>query len=342
MKTIYLEKDVKEFEFNTDTKKEYSESSSKILEPVFIGNYQHMQPYITKGVGVVALRDALVGQVESLGAVLVGAGPSLDTDLPLLKQYSQDLFIIACDAALPVLTKNGIKPNIIVVTDHSDRQIKNFTNQNIEDSFTFMVSVVHPMTFNEARKANALVLWYNMYDVSSPTCRAIPEMSGRKGAFLPGVLTSSIVMQSAFWLGFKNVAFIGNDLAYKDIKKGYANDIDEDKKDYQKQNKINSEEGLVLYDDIYGEKIYTHKVFIAFRDWLNEHLEKVWPGANVYNCSQQGILHGPKIIQSTLKEFVNKYSKEGLWKECQEVLKENYILEKQLFEYVIAPIPEGE
>ena len=250
MKTIYLERDIKEFEFSQDTKKEYSENSSKLLEPVFIGNYQHMQPYITKGVGVTALRDVLVEKVDHIGAVLVGAGPSLDNDLPLLKQHEHNLFIIAGDAALPILTKHGIKPNVIVVTDHSDRQVRNFTNQNIEDSFTFMVSVVHPMTFNEARKANAVILWYNMYDVSSPTCRAIPGMSGRKGAFLPGVLTSSIVMQSAFWLGFKTLAFIGNDLAYKDVKNGYAKDIDEEKKNFQKQDKINSKKGLVLYDDI--------------------------------------------------------------------------------------------
>lgn len=321
-------------------KKDYASKSSEILESIYIKNISKLSHYVAKGDGIVLMRDALKG--NDLGVVVVGAGPSLDNDIEVLKAHGKDVFIIACDATLPVLSKHGIIPNLITVIDPSDRQVKNFENQDIRSAFVFMASVVHPLTFDEARRARARILWYNLFDNGSDVCNSIPSIVGKKGALLPGVLTSSIAMESAFWLGFRNIAFIGHDLSYVNPEKIYASDIDEKKKEFQQKTKLDNKDGLKTSKDINGNDILTHSVFLTFTSWLNDNLKKIWPGANIFNCSQQGILYGDRITQSNLNDFIKIYGKEGYGDRCQETLNYIYYSEKQLFDYVIAPITEGE
>jgi hypothetical protein len=51
-------------------------------------------------------------------AAIAAAGPSLDTQIPLLGECkSRNVFIISCDTALPVLLHNGIEPDAVVSID---------------------------------------------------------------------------------------------------------------------------------------------------------------------------------------------------------------------------------
>jgi len=50
-------------------------------------------------------------------ALITGAGPSLEIQLPLLKKYRTDSCLIATDTSLPFLIKNGITPDIVISID---------------------------------------------------------------------------------------------------------------------------------------------------------------------------------------------------------------------------------
>ena len=50
-------------------------------------------------------------------ALVVGAGPSLERQLPVLKEHSSEGFIISTDTAFPALLKYGIKPDLILSID---------------------------------------------------------------------------------------------------------------------------------------------------------------------------------------------------------------------------------
>lgn len=50
-------------------------------------------------------------------ALVVGAGPSLEDQLPLLRRHSENGFIITTDTAFPALIKRGIKPDLIISID---------------------------------------------------------------------------------------------------------------------------------------------------------------------------------------------------------------------------------
>lgn len=50
-------------------------------------------------------------------ALITGAGPSLENQLPSLKKYRENSFLIATDTSLPFLLKNKLKPDLVISID---------------------------------------------------------------------------------------------------------------------------------------------------------------------------------------------------------------------------------
>jgi hypothetical protein len=50
-------------------------------------------------------------------AIITGAGPSLEFQLPSLKKHRENSFLIATDTSLPFLIKNKIKPDLVISID---------------------------------------------------------------------------------------------------------------------------------------------------------------------------------------------------------------------------------
>jgi len=304
---------------------------AKGLDDIYIENFSYTFPYVREGKGIKIFKN--IFKESNLSAVVVGAGPSLDKHIQLLKEAKDDLIIICLDAAYPVLAKNGIQPHCIVCIDHSDRQWFNFQNTDLMGSFIILSSTVHPLTFDEVRRNRGRVLWFNIADGGSAVCKAISKMSGGKGAIYPGSLTSSGAMQIAIWMGINKIAFIGHDLCYLDIDKGYSEDVNEDKKQFQKMTKIDKD--LIPFPDINGEKVMTHESFVTFYGWFNEVSNKMWPNVQFFNCSGQGILHGSHITQLSFEEFLESHIKKDLGKDAENFMNELWIAYRNQLDDII-------
>jgi hypothetical protein len=63
----------------------------------------------------------LAGLARGKAVVLVGAGPSLDKNVADLRAGQERIFIVACDAACATLIQAGIRPDLVVTTDDSER-----------------------------------------------------------------------------------------------------------------------------------------------------------------------------------------------------------------------------
>lgn len=74
--------------------------------------FKNCHYFFTRG-GVSMLR----GRFRGIPAIVVAAGPSVEQDLPLLKQYSAGCVIIAVDTVLNTLLKRGIGPDFAVTVD---------------------------------------------------------------------------------------------------------------------------------------------------------------------------------------------------------------------------------
>ena len=50
-------------------------------------------------------------------ALITGAGPSLEIQLPILKKFRKNSYLIATDTSLPFLTKNNLTPDLVISID---------------------------------------------------------------------------------------------------------------------------------------------------------------------------------------------------------------------------------
>lgn len=278
----------------------YSDQAANNLTSVYMENYEQIKAYAKPGVGVVNFK----GLLKNIPTVIVGAGPSLNKNIELLKTYQDKINIFACDAALPILNKNNIRPNVVVVADPSDRQIQNFTGCKGNEFITILPTVVHPMTFNETRKYDCIVAWYNIADGNIELCKWIPKEVGYKGLVRPGVLTSSMVYQIALYMGCSPITFIGHDLSWEDINQGYADGVSEKKVVYQQNNKMFNHP-VFLFKDINNKIVTTELSFISFVQWMNVFLRE--HHLELFNSSGCGILYGENIIQIDFSEWCEKY-----------------------------------
>jgi glycosyltransferase involved in cell wall biosynthesis len=282
----------------------YSASAVNSLTKVYTENYQQIKSYVGPGIGILQFRGALIGRP----AVVIGVGASLDEHIETLQEYQNKIVIIACDAALPILSKNNITPHLVVVADPYDRQLKNFSGlQNGRDFITVLPSIVHPMTFNEARKSDCIVTWYNIADSQIELCKWIPKDIGYKGLVRPAVLTTGMAYQIALHFGCGPTTFIGHNLCWQwpPFEHGYASGIDKSKVDYQKKNKMMNKP-VFLWKDLNGEPVVTELSFINFVQWINQYLGEL--DLTTYNSTGAGILYGGRIIQMDFEEWCQKHS----------------------------------
>ncbi|HBA85820.1 MAG TPA: hypothetical protein DCZ95_17185 [Verrucomicrobia bacterium] len=63
----------------------------------------------------------LAGLAHNRAVVIAGAGPSLDKNAAELKAFRERVFLVACDAACATLLRAGIRPDLIVTSDDSER-----------------------------------------------------------------------------------------------------------------------------------------------------------------------------------------------------------------------------
>ncbi|WP_027359246.1 6-hydroxymethylpterin diphosphokinase MptE-like protein [Desulforegula conservatrix] len=88
-------------------------NTSRNIGPMFFEN--QMRNFTT------TLKSANLGTVldrwKGKAAIVIGAGPSLSDNLETLKKYRNRFAIIVVDTALPVLLKNGIKPDLVATVD---------------------------------------------------------------------------------------------------------------------------------------------------------------------------------------------------------------------------------
>src|SRR5690606_38331900 len=79
---------------------------------------------VRKSTSIKALKDLYKGCT----ALVVGAGPSLELDIPQIKENYDRLFIIAAGSSIQSLLYYGIKPHLIVSIDPAEINGKVFEN----------------------------------------------------------------------------------------------------------------------------------------------------------------------------------------------------------------------
>ncbi|EAH9843996.1 DUF115 domain-containing protein [Campylobacter upsaliensis] len=212
--------------------------------------------------------------------VIVSTGPSLSKQLPLLKEVQERVVIFAADSAYPILMQNDIVPDYVCMVERTDFTAEFFKHDfgNKDDKTTFLLaSLVHPnaIEYLEKRGRNYILISKHLNFAQYVDLKAFALLSS-------AVSVAHMALALALELEFKELVFIGQDLAYDDVGHSHP-------KDYQHSANFESEAYEKIKVVAYGGEgfVESHEIWIFFRQIL-EDLVKYVVSAKIYNATQGG------------------------------------------------------
>ncbi|MEB2807657.1 motility associated factor glycosyltransferase family protein [Campylobacter upsaliensis] len=212
--------------------------------------------------------------------VIVSTGPSLSKQLPLLKEVQEKVVIFAADSAYPILMQNDIVPDYVCMVERTDFTAEFFKHDfgNKDDKTTFLLaSLVHPnaIEYLEKRGRNYILIPKHLNFAQYVDLKAFSLLSS-------AVSVAHMAFAIALELEFKELVFIGQDLAYSDVGHSHP-------KDYQHSANFESEAYEKIKVVAYGGEgfVESHEIWIFFRQIL-EDLIKYVVSAKIYNATQGG------------------------------------------------------
>jgi len=148
-------------------------------------------------------------------AVIVSTGPSLNKQLALLKEYASYITIICIDASLSVLKKHNIAPDLVISMERVELTSSFFENLNDEqtkDTYFVVSSLTHPKTIENLKNKKVVI-----------SMRGLAYMRyfelDNFGYIGSGMSAANMAYQLALSMKYKEIALIGQDLAFSDDEK---------------------------------------------------------------------------------------------------------------------------
>lgn len=235
------------------------------------------------------------GKHESI--LIASSGPSLHKQLPLLKKYQENVFILCADSAYEMLVCAGITPDVVCCMERIPMVARFFAKMHPkeDEKITFLLSaLMHEDTMKYMEGRNYLL-------VNRPL--SFPKALGLDKYGYLGFAHSVAHMnyELATRLGCKNIILIGQDLAY-------AKDGSSHSPNHAISTKLDSQ----FYEEIklpaYGGKgeVSSHMYWEMFKQTFEYYAgQSKLEGVKVYNCTQGGArIEG--VIEASFKETAKR------------------------------------
>lgn len=148
---------------------------------------------------------------EGKTALIVGAGPSLDKNIEIIKKYRKKAIIFAVGQSAKTLMGNGIVPDFmgLVETGSQMSQIENLDTSDVD-------LILEPSTYNGLHMAKFKNKFSYPSKNSSPNLIWTSFVNEDPSKYVTSGTVSFMMMYSAMILGFKDLILVGQDLAFLD------------------------------------------------------------------------------------------------------------------------------
>jgi len=226
--------------------------------------------------------------------IIVGAGPSLNKNIELLKGLYKKAIIVAGGSAIRVLSKNGITPHFNFAYDGLPREKKLIDDSNINNiPFIYGNQLYFEILENHVGER---------ISVTISTDYVTKYMYKKMGKDYQQVTASpSVVVTAANMfaeLDVKCIVFMGQDMCFYENQR-YAsggNDI------FQSEMK-----NMKTAKDIFGNTVYLDDSFIGIKHSIDSTVER-YKNVSFYNATEGGLgVEGiPNVILNNLMKNVLK------------------------------------
>ncbi|EAK9891379.1 motility associated factor glycosyltransferase family protein [Campylobacter sp. CNRCH_2014_2452] len=248
---------------------------------------------------------------QAKNAIIVSTGPSLIKQLPLLKQYANYASIFCADSAYPILAKHNIKPDYVLSLERVIETSEFFNNDfgDFDKNIVFVLkSLIHPITFKHLKSKYRKTTLINYYTFFT-------HFIGLHnfGYMDMGHSVATMAYFLALNLDFKNIIFIGQDLAYADDGASHPEEYYYGKYDTYNPQEIDYSLTTLAYNG--NHYVKTNEIWILFKTQIEEAVfnAKKFLNITTYNCTEGGAR-----INHTIEKPFKQVCKELLTKELKK------------------------
>lgn len=176
--------------------------------------------------------SGLFGRLEKVPIAVVGAGPSLESLKPILREHQDRLLIIACDTAVRPLIASGVRVDVAVAMDSTEKNHAHLRGLTKEDFLPVFHGGANPALLQEFRSK-----FWAAGASPFPTSALIEHLPGparqlqAKGELILNGSVGTSALDLAVQLGGDPLFLAGIDLAYaegRDHVSGTIYDADSD------------------------------------------------------------------------------------------------------------------
>ena len=232
----------------------------------------------------------LKGRFKGVPAVIVSAGPSLEKNIHLLKEFKG--IIVVGNRSLKAVLEQGIKPDYIMAADPQDIVYETLNHAEIDDEISMVVLDTANDKFIGCH--NGKKYFVNTYANSKRLLGVNTTYGIGFGGSVATLCTS--VMQ---YIGCDPIIFIGQDLAFTGGK------FHADSCDISGKNQIEEKQNELTTKGYYGDKVSTSYQFISYIHWF-ENFIKDNKQCTFINATQGGAyIEG--AVHKDFAEVVDEY-----------------------------------
>lgn len=248
----------------------------------------------------------LFDKLKGVPTILVGAGPSLDKNIDLLKECKGKACIIACSSALKPMLAKDIVPDIVFVTDSKAKEMRLMLDESDfyskpDEMVLICDSFVHPSVHEDWKGE---LFFYNIRALEScPFTHSLIEFTGQIGQLGAGGSVTTIMLCFAYGgLKCEPIIFVGQDCAYYDAKKHHVSNTSSGVADLSKKYQP------IETTDYLERKCFTNKALLSFCYWFEDFC--LGNTGTFINASEGGILTAGVTMQPLQFVLDNHLKKE--------------------------------
>lgn len=207
--------------------------------------------------------------------VIVGAGPSVDSQLDRLRKYRDKITVFATGHITRRLVNEGIIPDAVIITDPQPLMYKQIDGVNLKGIPMILLSTASSSVI-DYYNGSIYVAYQSGYELAEIKAKEIGAT-----LFETGGSVTTTALDIALRFGARKIIFVGVDLAYTG---GYSHASGEGRR-------IENTDGLRQVRSNTGGMVYTSKNLDIYRKWIERRLEGV-RDTEVYNAGDGAEIKG--------------------------------------------------
>ena len=258
----------------------------------------------------------LMKKLQSLPAIIVSAGPSLNKNMHLLKELKDRAVIVAVGTAIRILDSNGIVPHIRMAMDGGKAEMQIFETINTNSAVLLYSDQLYYEILPQYEGPGIKMI----LDIDALS-RYLAEDNYKYQLVSSGFSIANTALDFLCRSGCNTIIFMGQDLCYTEGKL-YAKGSwkkDDGKFDF-------SGAGYIQTTDIFDNEVYTTRPFMGMKS-LFEQVILQYPEIRFIDATEGGLAienTEVKALQELIEqELTVKYDICGLIREAIEEARNN-------------------